>query len=106
MTDINAMIQAVLDTGDLGLPEGLAYTDGTFEIADQHAYDLIAMHWARNRPTLDAGQPHGVRFVMALMRGDSEAAISAIHAALCGGKRGERSRRPRCQARAERSRAR
>lgn len=95
MTDINAMIQAVLDTGELGLPEGLAYTDSTFEIADQHAYDLIAMHWAREiwseakserRQNMSGTALE--RFDDAMADGDSEAAISAIHEALCGGKRG------------------
>lgn len=95
MTDINAIIQAVLDTGRLGLPEGSGqavelgrpvWTLNRSIITQQQAHDLIAMHWARNRPTLDAGQPHGVRFVMALMRGDSDTAIRAIYEALCGGK--------------------
>lgn len=95
MTNINAMIQAVLDTGKLGLPKGLDDDVGHWQLGnggvfadltDQQAYDLVAMHWARNRPTLDAGRPQGVRFVMALMHGDSEAAIRAMYEALCGGK--------------------
>lgn len=93
--NINQVIQDVLATGKLGLPAGVGqavelgkpvWTLNRSIITQQQAHDLIVCEWARNRPTLDAGQPYGVRFVGALMRGNSEAAIRAIYEALCGDK--------------------
>lgn len=101
-------IQAVLATGNLGLPEGLEFrneyegwtlegsgtcADCIFEIGDQQAFDLIAMHWARAVWSDDMAKEresmNGTaleRFDDAMADGDSDAAISAIYEALCGGK--------------------
>lgn len=91
-------IQAVLATGKLGLPEdlwqpgsnywslGYDMEDREHVITDQQAHDLIAMHWAREMPhdllTGDADK----EFDRLMGGGLAEAAIKAIHEALCGGK--------------------
>lgn len=94
----NKAIQDVLATRKLGLPEGLNlprgsnawFLNGEMLQEDQQAYDLIAMHWAReidhgrvfcsDGEWLDAAQG---AFNDAMRDGHSEAAIRAIHAALC-----------------------
>lgn len=88
-------IQAVLDTGLLGLPDGIGqavelrkpvWTLNRSIITQQQAHDLIACHWAREMPhdllTGDADK----EFDRLMGGGLAEAAIRAIYEALCGGK--------------------
>lgn len=94
----NEKIQAVLATGKLGMPEGLTWNRHGFwttygvdsrdvELPDQQAYDLIAMHLAREADydvVFEYSTYRKQCFLEAMQEGDSEAAIGSIHAALCG----------------------
>lgn len=91
----NEIIQAVLATGELGLPAGIGqavelgmpvWTLNRSIITQQQAHDLVACEWARKKDWTVCVEPiaSGVRDAMA--QGDSEAAIHAALGANNGGK--------------------